>query len=460
MQVAGFTRSSNELVTADGRGTVAVWDLHTGQQRLGFESRIVPRALAVSPDGSVVASAGMDAFVRIHQLENGSHVRSLVSSEGVRSLAYSPDGTHLAGAGNDGTVRIWDVTRNLLAKNFKAHHNTVWSLAFSRDGGRLLSVSSDRTAVVWDVAAMDEMSEEAHRFEAIRLLNCSPDGRRLAYLTDEGFVRVHDAAAFERSSAPAATAALDNRLAFLRGGSWLAFVDQNRVIRIWDVPAESFVLPHVAEEPPADVRAHQPPARLAVISGDRLIAKTPLSPPCVFDGGVWSTVAMSADDAARHLFGSLADGKTLVLGCDNPVQIELWTIDGHRAELRLVLPIRANVSAASADGQWLALGVSDGTIELIDRSAPDSRRTLVGHYEQITSLDFSPDGRTLVSTSKDGSARLWNVATGSELFAIVDSEYPLYSATFFPDGLTLAIGGDRQLNGVSLHVFRAVAPGP
>lgn len=460
LQAASFTPLSNELVTADGHGAVAVWDLLTGQERLRFECHIGPRALAVAPDGSTLAIAGMDAFVRIHRLENGSHVRSLASSDGVRSLAYSPDGTHLAGAGNDGTVRIWDVTRNLLARSFKAHHNTVWSLAFSRDGGRLLSVSSDQTAVVWDVADMDEVSEESHRGEALRMLNCSPDGRRLAYLTDQGVVRVHDAGAFDHSSAPAATASLDNRLAFLRGGRWLAFVDQDRVIRIWDVTADSFVLPHVAEQPPADVRARQAPARLSVISGDRLIAKTPLSPPCVFDGSVWSTVAMSADGAARHLVGSLVDGKTLVLGCDNPVQIELWTINDHRAELRLVLPIRANVSAASADGQWLALGVGDGTIELIDRFAPDSRRTLVGHYEQITSLDFSPDGRTLVSTSKDGSARLWNVATGSELFAIVDSESPLHSAKFFPDGRTLAIGGDRQLNGVSLHVFRAVAPGP
>jgi WD40 repeat protein len=65
---------------------------------------------------------------------------------------------------------------------------------------------------------------------------------------------------------------------------------------------------------------------------------------------------------------------------------------------------------------------------------------LKGQTRLIGGIDFSPDGRTLASASRDGSTRLWDVASGHWL-ATVGSRTPgAERVRFFPDGRRLAIG--------------------
>ncbi|MEE1829421.1 hypothetical protein PUT24_00725 [Streptomyces sp. SP17KL33] len=65
-------------------------------------------------------------------------------------------------------------------------------------------------------------------------------------------------------------------------------------------------------------------------------------------------------------------------------------------------------------------------------------RRLAGHKEDVNSVVFSPDGRTLATTSIDATMRLWDVATGKPRTNLIEHPDGVWSAAFSPDGRTLA----------------------
>ena len=71
-------------------------------------------------------------------------------------------------------------------------------------------------------------------------------------------------------------------------------------------------------------------------------------------------------------------------------------------------------------------------------------KILRGHEQAVSSVAFSPDGRTIVSTSADHTARLWDVATGREIAILRGHEDVVMSAAFSPDGKTVVTASDDK----------------
>ena len=150
-------------------------------------------AVAFSPDGRWLASAGYDSPVVIWNMA-GLRVeadleRSPASTFGV---AFSPDGETLAAAGIDGAVRVWETGTWSLLRVIQAHSGAARSLSFSPDGKLLATVGVDGVIALWSTDTWRARKRVQAQEGVLRCVAFSPDGSGLATVGREGLVRLWD----------------------------------------------------------------------------------------------------------------------------------------------------------------------------------------------------------------------------------------------------------------------------
>ncbi len=104
----------------------------------------------------------------------------------------------------------------------------------------------------------------------------------------------------------------------------------------------------------------------------------------------------------------------------------LLTLRGHAGTVRSI--------AFSPDGTRLASGSSDGTAKLWDTASGQEVATLRGHMTRVRYLAFSPDGTSIALVSLDKTVRLWNPTTLQERVPLRGHTDNVLSLAFSPDG--------------------------
>jgi WD40 repeat protein len=304
-----------------------------------------------------------------------------------------------------------------LLTTFKGHTKQVADVAFSPDGNRLASASHDGTARIWETST----------------------GKLLHAL--EGHESLVDGVAFSPD------------------GKWVASAGWDAAVRLWDVATGKEVRKFVAGDPDNDsVRSVAfVPASKKLIAVGMLVPAGDNEPILVFDV-LTGTRDRKLDGQVTNGLFSVAvsrDGK-LFATAGYVGGIRLWdvAIGGLVKALRWDGDERCAVSqvAFSPDGKLLATACDDRMIRIWDAAAGRELRKFQGHTSSkgkpiergqiVTSVAFSPDGKLLASAAAcEGTARLWDVATGREVHAIKAHADTIVRVVFHPDGKKLATAG-------------------
>ncbi|CAG6394201.1 hypothetical protein NMG29_19205 [Streptomyces cocklensis] len=226
--------------------------------------------LAFSPDGSVLASAGYDARVRLWNLVTLRPVDPLLDHSGlVGAVAISPDGRLLA-TRCGGTVQLWDpATHQRLGNPLRgriAWH--VTALAFSPEGG--LAIASSKKVRLWDTAARKPVTEPlAGHTGSISSVAFSPDGSLLATASRDRTVRLWDTATGQPAGDPLTghTRAV-NAVAFSPDGSLLATASDDEKVRLWDPATRQPVATPLAHTRSVNAVAFSPDGSLLATACD------------------------------------------------------------------------------------------------------------------------------------------------------------------------------------------------
>jgi WD40 repeat protein len=199
------------------------------------------RAVAWSPDGSVVAVGGgtpgaFGEIVLFDAATGTERARLDGHRDYVYHLAFNHDGTRLASCGYDKVIRVWETATGKTVGVLKEHTEAVYAVAFNGDGTLLASAAADRSVKIWKVAEGVRLYTITEPTDAVLTLAFRPGTQQLAAGGQDKRIRVWEigtTAARSLRSAPAHRSAV-LRVVFSADGRTLASTGTDREVKLWD----------------------------------------------------------------------------------------------------------------------------------------------------------------------------------------------------------------------------------
>lgn len=145
-------------------------------------------------------------------------------------------------------------------------------------------------------------------------------------------------------------------------------------------------------------------------------------------------VRFSAD--SHHLITAGSNNRLVFLNSLTGASVKTVELDESRLQAFLAL---------SPDLKYLACpGRDSRTVDVVDVNTGRTKASMAGHKSGVTNVAYSRDGKLLVSSSSDGTAKIWDTETWREKLSIAGHGFRSYGAAFSPDGLQVATAGWDQ----------------
>ncbi|HEY3861368.1 MAG TPA: protein kinase [Verrucomicrobiae bacterium] len=460
---AEFSPDGTRIATAAIDGTASVWDAHSGREICRVTAWTPPpsppflgkheaASARFSRDGKRFATASWDQ-ARVWNAETGQPVTGPLQHNAMVTMAeFSPDQSRLATVAGP-AVWIWDAESGQQLMVFSNEFAKVDFAQFSPDGKRLLGTSWDGVRV-WDTADGRQVAKLKHAnwvsvrsgsfnpdaSAPIRSARFSPDGKRIVTGSSDGVSQVWDAETGEPAGNPWQHLTEIISAQFTPDGKSIVTATVGGAISMCDALTGKSLpgLPGQKERPNV-VQFSADGKRIVTAAGTIALVwdvrtRQPITEP-LQHGAILRSAQFSPD--GQRLLTAARDGTALV-----------WEFQNVPPQTPALLKHGGAMKAAefNRDGR-LVLTVSDSEVRVWDAQT-GRPLTKLRHSSNITSAQWSPDGRRILTASVDKTAMIWEARTGAALTKPMEHAAGLNDAAFSPDGrriVTASLDGTAWL---------------
>ena len=415
---AAISPDGQRMVTGSDDWTAKVWDTASGKELLTLRGHSAGvNSVAFAPDGRRIVTGSDDGTARVWDAAAGRELLSMMGhTSPILGVAFSPDGQRIATSSRDQTARIWEASSGQELLTLKGHSGRICSVSFSPDGQRVVTGSQDRTAKVWEASSGKELLTLKCNSDGVNCAAFSPDGQHIVTGGDDQTAGLWEATTGKELLRLRGHSGGVACVAFSTDGQRIVTGSRDQTAKVWETASgkDLFTLKGHGDSI-ASVAFSPDGQRIVTASADRT-AK------------VWE----SSGDKELHSLGEndmdirctafSPDGQRIVTAIGDK-KVKVWEAAGAE-ELMTLTGHTASMNSSDISGCFQVLnGAWIGT-----------------HVASISSGDFSPDGKRIVTGSQDGTARVWGTASGNQLLTLKGYASAIWSAAFSPDGQRIATG--------------------
>jgi WD40 repeat protein len=400
---ATFSKDGKHIIATshdNTDNTAIVWDTFDKQLGILKHQEFVTSA-SFSPDGKSVitttenintsstsANLSSGRIARIWDL-SGNLLMQLQHQDKVHTASFSPDGKYILTASSDDTARIWDASGKLLVTL-----TTVINAYWSPDSKYILTTSNNpndsNSSYLWNISGKKIQTFKGDNSKSIFNAGFSPDGKRI-------------------------------------------FLSAYKTTSIWNLSGK---ITGKVEGEDGDGE-FSPDGRLFSTRNDDTIKVWDSSDNILTEHNLFAELPRNQSNPRWS-----PDGRHIVtFGQDRKVRI--WDLSSRVSPVRINSPEGITQASASPDSKYIVTPTSKSAI-IWDKNGEQITR-ITGHSGMVTSANFSPNGKRVITASQDKTARVWDTS-GKQLLLLSGHEEQLAYTAFSPDGkyiLTTTYNGNN-----------------
>jgi WD40 repeat protein len=436
-----FSPDGNTLAGGGYDRRLVLWNTITGQAEQIFDddSTAIVTAIAYSPDGRTLAWSNGGGSIPLWDISSHRTIRKFQHPGGIASMAFSSDGKRLISAGGyqgedkDATLIVWDVATGMPTVTMDGHTEGITSALLNPNGQTLFSTDEQNVMRLWDTTSGQLL--EARNWIAIdgNAIAFSPHGQDLIAINPQRGLQLWDVKTHDliRIFAEQVRDIID--VAFSHDGQTITSINYDAVVHAWDADNSSLL------------RTFKIPGRTAAFSpDDRTLASAQVHGDDIWlldlQTGQKFDILTTTQPSGVGIMEFSPQGQVLASASNSYFEpgIRIWDVKANKL-LREVSKNSHGIStmAFSPDGGILASSEYGGFVILQNINTEQAAPTQILHRLPGHAIAFSPDGH-IIATSVENDVILWDTSSGQRLAQLKGHTASIWHIVFSPDGKTLA----------------------